>query len=80
MLKSLRHDSGNAAEVAGAEGALERLRQLFDLDPGLEARRVHLFRRGDEEVVDALALGERCIASSSRGYRDRSSPRRTAQD
>ena len=68
--EELQADGGDAAEVPGPEAALEHLRELLDVDPGREARRVHLLRGRREDDVHARFLGAaRRSRSSSRGYR-----------
>ena len=73
MLKSLRHDGRDAAEVAGAKASFEDRTELRHVDPGLEAGRVHLVGGRREDEVDTCRLGLREItAPRSRGYRARS--------
>ena len=54
MLKSFRTDGRDAAEVPGADARPRgSTPSSVDLDPGLEAGRVHLVGRGREDEVDA---------------------------
>ncbi len=60
--EELQHDRRDAAEVAGAKASFEDRAELGDVDPGLEAGRVHLLRGGREDDVDARLLGELEVA------------------
>ena len=61
-VEQLQADGCDAAEVAGPVLALEQRAEPLDVDPGLEARRVDLLGRGDEEHVHARLFGELGIA------------------
>src|SRR5262249_3003712 len=56
-VEKLQADRGDAAEVAGPEGALEPVAEPFDVDPGRIPLGVQLLGGGREQDVDALAPG-----------------------
>ena len=60
--EELEADGRDAAEVPGPRLALEAARHLLDLDPGLEARRVHLLGRRHEDEIDAGLLERAQVA------------------
>ena len=74
-VEELQANRRDAAEVAGAVVALEPARDPLHVDPGLEAGRVDLLRRGREEDVGArVRRRARRRGLSSRGYAARSEP------
>ena len=58
MEKSFSTIVATPRKWSGAEASFEDRAELGDVDPGLEAGRVHLLRRGREDDVDARLLGE----------------------
>src|SRR5262249_49166638 len=55
-VEELQADGRNTAEVTRSRLPLERLRELLDVDPGLEPRRIEVVRAGREEEVDSCVL------------------------
>jgi hypothetical protein len=60
--EELEHDRRHAAEVTGPEPPFEDRAELGDVDPGLEAGRVHLIGARCEDDVDAFLLRELEVA------------------